>query len=267
MANQNPYSSFLTYLRNERVSHRTASGYCSDIRKFCRDRNLSLAGLSSDAFKGITPFDIETHLNSLSARGARAATLKRSLAGIRRFFAYLLVQGMVQANPADEVVLSVTDDRALNQEQVLSIFRFLRLRSREVSPRIALRDELILMFLIFVGLRRDHIPLLKVQSLEPSNGTLRLRVDGHTSVTVDGPVQGHLHMYFKRYPSRSGFLFTNDTGGRGLSAAALRKLLGEISKGLAMDLRHPCLHKTHLWLATNPESANILLARIEDIHE
>ena len=250
---------FQKYLSDAGVSYRTRSGYSSDIRTYLQTMTSSAGHLLPGAFAAVTAGDIERHLNDLSCQGARHSTLKRSLAGIRRFFDYLVTDKVVAKNPTDDLVLTVADERVLAEGQVLSIFRFLRLRSREVPPRRALGDELVLMLLIFGGLRQGQLSMLTATSFRPLNGVLEMRLNGHPATIVDGPVLGHLGAFLRRYAHGSAPLLLNQK--------KTRTLLREIASGLSMELDHVRLRRTYLWLRANPDVANSLLGRIEDIHE
>jgi site-specific recombinase XerC len=243
---------FQEYLRSEGVSFRTRAAYCTDLRNYLRHANGTRCA-------AVTASDIERYISAQASRGMRHATVRRRLAGIRRFFDYLVSSGALSENPAGDVVLGARDDAALPEKHILSIFRFLRLRSRQVSPRRAMAEELAMMLMMFVGLRQRHIERLSRTSLEPRNGAMQLKLTGGEAVEIDGPVLGHFRAYLRHYPTRSGPLF--------LSTRAVKRLLGEIASGLGIELDHRRIHRTYLWLRTNPEQAYALLSRIEDIHE
>ena len=243
---------FQEHLRAEGVSLRTRAGYLADLRDYFRR-----AG--SPGSTVVTASDLERYFAAQASGGMRRATIRRRLAGIRRFFDYLVACGTLNENPAEGVVLGPRDDTVLPEKDILSVFRFLRLRSRQVSPHRALAEELVLMLMVFAGLRQCHIESLSRSSLEGGNGTLQLKLNGTEAVEIDGPVLGHLRAYLRRYPHSSGRLL--------LSSRGTKRLLSDIAAGLGIALDHRRIRGTHLWLRLNPERAYTLLSRIEDIHE
>lgn len=248
---------FQKSLARSGVSRRTCSGYSADIRSFLEAMGPALA--SPVLPQHMDRAAIERYLEHLTSRGARPATLRRTLAGLRRFFGFLVTRGDLSHNPAAAVRYSPKGGSVLSQEQILSVFRFLRLRSREVPPRKAMADELILMLLIFVGLRQQHLGQLTRSSIEMKEGILSITPQEHAGVVIDGPVRGHLSAYLRRYHSGAGRLFPD--------RRATRRLLREVGTGLHLELDPFRLYRTHLQLRGAPELACWLLARIEDIHE
>jgi site-specific recombinase XerD len=246
---------FQKSLADSGVSRRTCSGYSADVRSF-----LEAMGPAAPTFpQQMDRAAIERYLEHLTSRGARPATLRRTRAGLRRFFGFLVTRGDLSQNPAAAAKYSPNGGPALSQDEILSIFRFLRLRSREVPPRRAMTDELMLMLMIFVGLRQQHLGQLTRSSIEMKDGIVSLTTRPPAGVVIDGPVRGHLSAYLRRYHGGAGRLFPGRT--------ATRRLLREVGTGLHLELDPFRLYRTHLRLRAAPELACWLLARIEDIHE
>lgn len=252
IAGEDLLGGFQEHLRTEGVSVRTRAAYCTDLRDYLRHTGLRRSA-------SVTPSDIESYLAALASRGTRQATIRRRLAGMRRFFDYLVTDGALKSNPALDVALAPPVDAVLPEKHILSIFRFLRLRSRQVSPRRAMAEELVVMLMMFAGLRQRHIESLSRPSCEGHNGALHLTLNGHEVVEIDGPVLGHLRAYLRRYPHTSGRFL--------LSSKGTKRLLKEVATGLGIELDHRGIRGTYLWLRANPERALMLLSRIEDIHE
>jgi len=249
---EDPLGGFQEYLRAEGVSFRTRAGYLADLRDYLRH--------AGDACSTeVTATDLERYFAAQASRGMRHATIRRRLAGIRRYFDYLVANGEVNENPAGDVLLGPPDGTVIPEKDILSIFRFLRLRSRQVSPQSALAEELVMMLMMFSGLRQCHVESLSSTSLEGRNGTMYVKLNGAEAVEIDGPVLGHLRTYLRRFPHTSGRLL--------LSSKGTKRLLSDIAKGLRIELDHRRIRGTLLWLRANPERAYTLLSRIEDIHE
>jgi len=243
---------FQEHLRSEGISLRTRESYSTDLRDFLRHA-------SGTPPAAVGPSEIERYLGAQLSRGMPRATVRRRLAGIRRFFDYLVASGSLVENPAADVVLGPRNETILPEKHILSIFRFLRLRSRQVSPRRAVTEELVVMLMMFAGLRQLHVERLSGSALTQCHGALQLRLNASEVVEIDGPVLGHLGAYLRRSPHTSGHLL--------LSSKAIKRLLAEIAAGLGIQLDHRRIRGTYLWLRANPERACWLLARIEDIHE
>lgn len=242
---------FREHLRSEGASFRTRAAYCTDVRDFLHHCGTSPleAGAS----------DLDQYISAQAGSGIRPSTVRRRLAGLRSYFEYLVTSGARGENPTRDLVMEANGEGALTEKCILSVFRYLRLRSRRVPPRRAWAEELAVMLMIFAGLRQSHFPKLSASSFEARNGFVQLKLGGKETVDIDGPLLGHLRAYRHRYEKAPGPFLVSSKGAR--------RLLAEIGNGLGLELDPRRIHRTSLWLRSDPERACTLLSRIEDIHE
>jgi integrase/recombinase XerC len=95
-------TNFLMYLQVERnASQETIRNYRSDLQQLRGFlRRTETAHPRVDA---ITSDDIRAYLHSLDQQGDKASSLARKLACLRSFFRFLVREGIVHTNPAEDL--------------------------------------------------------------------------------------------------------------------------------------------------------------------
>ena len=84
------------YLKTEKqASANTVSSYLRDVRQFASAMEEQEHSLAQ-----VTPLEVEGYIRRLTVLGKSPATVTRSLASIKSFYHYLLLQGEVSGNPA-----------------------------------------------------------------------------------------------------------------------------------------------------------------------
>lgn len=158
--------SFLEYLVAERSSpENTLKAYASDIENFLgylHDKDIDIA----DAHEGT----IEEYALHLREKGLAPTSLNRRLSAIRRFFAFLVEEGVVEKDPAS-VVPFARKHRLL--PDVLSAHEVERLlESPDTSTPTGLRDRAMLEVLYATGLRVSELVGLRLHDLNLPVGYL-----------------------------------------------------------------------------------------------
>lgn len=83
------------YLKAEKqASANTVSSYLRDVRQFAAAMEEQERPLAQ-----VTPMEVEGYIHRLTVLGKSPATVTRSLASIKSFYNYLLLQGQVAGNP------------------------------------------------------------------------------------------------------------------------------------------------------------------------
>ena len=119
---------FETYLAQAgRGSQNTVSSYVRDIRQFL---SFLQKDARADGWETVTPGDLRLFLADCLKRNQRS-TVARKLAGLRRFFAYLIDLGLVGKNPA-ELVKPPKEPKKLPRR--LSVDEAFYLLDAEVKP-------------------------------------------------------------------------------------------------------------------------------------
>jgi len=142
----------------------------NSIRSYERDLDAYLHFLKVDNPGEAAAVDIAAFLASLSERGISPASAARSLAAIRGFHKYLIIDGLAQHDPTTNLetprgwkrlpkTLSAADVEAL-------------LKQPDNSNRISVRDRAMLELLYATGLRVSELIGLRVQNVNLERGFL-----------------------------------------------------------------------------------------------
>ncbi|MGQ9496933.1 MAG: site-specific tyrosine recombinase XerD [Desulfotomaculales bacterium] len=159
---------FLDYLTVERgLSRHTRAAYARDLAKYAAFlHRLGVANLSVIAKDHITTF-----LLSLQQAGKAPATVARHLAAIKAFHRFLVLEGMVMANPAAEITAHRPGSRLPGVLTVGEVERLLAAPSP--TTVLGLRDRAILETLYATGLRVSELTALNVEDLDLTGGLIR----------------------------------------------------------------------------------------------
>ena len=155
MTTVSPLDAYLTHLTVERrLARNSVEGYARDLSGLAQF--ASQQGRSVDA---LTRSDLEGHVRDLMAEGRSPRSVARAVACYRGFFRFLVIDGRVTANPADDLrpprawktlprYLAVEDvDRLIEQPIV-------------TTPR-GLRDRALIELLYATGMRVSELLSLR----------------------------------------------------------------------------------------------------------
>ena len=98
--NFNDFETFL--IKEKHASENTVNAYMKDLEHF-RDFIVSR---SIDRLSDVSNSDIVAYLMELKKQGRSKSTVNRRLTSIRTFYKYLLREGKVRENPAEDIKLS-----------------------------------------------------------------------------------------------------------------------------------------------------------------
>jgi integrase/recombinase XerD len=158
---------FIAFLAVEKgLSRNTAESYLADLRKF--SSFLEGRGRAPESF---TREDIGEFLEALRAAGMSVASICRVLSSIRGLSKYLLLQGLMEGDPSENLPTPkkwLTLPRPLSREEVGEL-----LGSRG-EARLALRDSAMLELLYSSGLRVSELVSLKLSDINFEAGFLRV---------------------------------------------------------------------------------------------
>jgi len=143
--------SFLRHLETEkRFSENTVLSYRKDLEsleKYCLDQKIM-------AWRNLKTHHIRTYAAKIFSRGLGPRSIQRRLSGIRSFMNYLLREGLIKTNPANDVKTPKAPKRLPNVLDVDQINQLLNIT--ETNP-ISLRDKAILELLYSSGLRLSEL--------------------------------------------------------------------------------------------------------------
>lgn len=158
------YQHFLTEEKGS--SENTVSSYVRDISQYLHW--LTSESISSE---GATQSDVDRYTKYLLSLGKSNATVTRSLASLKSFYAYLQREGIVPANPAKGLSLEKVERKL---PQILTS-KEVELFLEQPDPRDAkgCRDKAMLELLYATGIRVSELINLNLEHLNLSAGFLR----------------------------------------------------------------------------------------------
>ena len=248
---------FIRTLTEQKASAHTIIAYRHDTHKF-------LGSCAQDA-TALQPSDIERYIEGLSQSGAKFSTVKRTLSVVREFFCFLLHRGEIEHNPAEKVKITPVPQNVLSSENVLSLLQYVAQHQRSNNCAVSLRyrrDELILLLMIFCGVRQYQIPLLKLSAIRRNEELFVLRVNERLSVKLSGEMLSKLRDYLSLRNSNSDTIFLDPLDGLPIAASAVHSLLRELNYRVAIRCSSSSLYHTFLQLHGDPEERKELLSSI-----
>lgn len=155
------------YLAEEKkASPNTLSSYLRDVNQF--RRWLEGEGLSEEQ---AVQADVEAYTKALSAKGKSVATVTRSLASLKSFYAFLQREGMVEANPAKGIAPAKVERKL---PQILTSKEVeLFLEQPDAADAKGCRDKAMLELLYATGIRVSELIGLDLEHLNLSAGFVR----------------------------------------------------------------------------------------------
>jgi integrase/recombinase XerC len=229
---------FAAHLREERgLSPRTVAGYRRDLeafRAFLGDMGLEAAGRQQ----------VRGFVGHLHRRGLAPRSIHRSLSALRTFFAYLIRERRILANPAEQVPAprqGKTLPRTLAPEQADALL------SAAVEGFEGLRDRALLELLYSSGLRVSEAAGLDLAGVDRRAGEARVLGKGRKTrvVPVGRKAVAALDAYLPERATRAAegesALFITRRGRR-MAVRTMQERVRALSGGAASPhtLRHSC---------------------------
>lgn len=156
---------FCEYLEFERgLSPRTLSAYRRDIERLAE--YLAARGTDDIGRAGVA--ELRDYTYHLKDRGLQPTSIRRNLAAIRTYFAFLLAEGLVVADPTDRVDLPRTWRRlpnVLHRDEVARL-----LDAPDLNDPLYWRDKALLEFAYASGVRVSELIGLKVRDVDLQEG-------------------------------------------------------------------------------------------------
>jgi integrase/recombinase XerC len=242
---------FAVHLREERrLSPATVAAYLADLRVLA---DACAADAGPTAWDRIHSGHIRDLIAARHRAGSSPRSLQRLLSSIRAFFAFLLREGALTANPATGV-RAPKSRRPL--PQVLDADQVGRLLAFPDTDPSAVRDRAMLELMYSSGLRLAELVGLDLDDLDPRDGTVRVAgKGGKTRIVPVGrqALAAVSHWLAARADLAAGTcqaLFVGP-GGKRLSPRTVQRRLARHALGQGVDtrihphtLRHSCA--THI---------------------
>lgn len=244
---------FIYYLAVERgLAENTLSSYLGDLNNFSfflEQEKTDIRQVNSDV--------LLTYIIHLKKDGKSSSTIYRHLAAIKSFFQFLVLEGEITNNPADDTKSPKLPKKLPSILSVSEIEKLLQQPSN--LTKTGIRDKAMLELLYASGLRVSELTALNLDDLNLEEGFLRCTGKGlkQRIVPIGSVAISHIESYLNRgrvflikqnRPAKNA-LFLNHFGSR-LSRQGLWKILKKYSKnaGIKNITPHTIRHSfaTHL---------------------
>ncbi len=171
---------FKTALVGNNFSPRTVRAYGDDALQFCRW--LATESVRWETPNTITKIDIAKFLSYLAKQGATGKTRFRKVIAIKKFFAFMKDNGIIQNNPTETIIPPMKERRDIvwlrkNEYKAL-------LFEASQNPR----DFAIIQTFLQTGIRLSELTNLTLDDLDLTNSTLLIQQGkGKKDRTIDLP--------------------------------------------------------------------------------
>lgn len=203
---------YVEYLKTtKKSSDNTVASYKRDLLKF------------ANYFKSLEQTDIhsinETNLNSyilfIEKQGMSMATVSRNIASIKSFFAFLLREGIVQADPSEQLKPPKIEKKTPDVLTISEVNKLLE-QPGNTTPK-EIRDRAMLELLYATGIRVTELVTLKVKDVNLKLGYVECH-DANKSriIPIEDAAQNALSAYLDGVRdsmcNNSDYLFSNCKG-------------------------------------------------------
>ena len=218
---------FRDYLQFERgVSPRTLDAYGRDITRlveYATRKDVHDVG-------ALTPSHLREFVYSLKDQGLQATSIRRTLSAIRTYFAFLLAENHVSADPTEKLEMPKVWRRlpgVLSREEVVRI-----LEAPDIADRMYWRDKALLEFAYASGVRVGELTTIKVRDVDLAEGVATVFGKGAKErvVPIGRSAQRALDVYLREVRpalarrDAEGTVFLNAQGS-GLTRMGVWKIL------------------------------------------
>ena len=209
----------------------TKRSYARDIASFFGTDSVTLA-----LARQVTFAHVNAHLAELEASGRAPATIKRRVASLRGFFAWLVSLGLLALNPADRHLVRRISAQKIG-DGILTVLTAKQARElvESVDRRSEswFRDQTLMLTLLHCVLRRSEAAAMEFEHIRPSGPYWVLdlpRTKGGTGQTVKVPphVAEQIAEMKMVYGHGSGPIWrslSNNSRGNRLSGSAIYQIV------------------------------------------
>lgn len=207
--------------------------YFGDVKRFAEWFQGNLLSAS--------PLDIAEYRRYLQEKGKKPSTVNRALVSLRVFYGFLVKQGLIKDNPAEDIKpVSATEiaPKWLSRQEQAALMR----AAREANNP---RDEAIIALMLHAGLRVSEVVCLDRNDIVigERSGTVTVRQgkgNKYREVPINKTARKILSRWLKENPE--GPLFPNRYGAQ-ITARAIRQMVAEYAyrakiKASPHTLRH-----------------------------
>jgi integrase/recombinase XerD len=266
ITNEELLTGFSEHLRKQAKSKHTIRAYLADVRKLVR---FFQNGNSEHPLTQTTPDSVDAYVQHLEATTPSDSSVKRQVMGLRQFFSFLVRRKLIQTNPIRSVSVVHLPVDAIPDSNLRRVFDHLYARQTTERPEDALRylrDELLLLFMLVLGVRQYQLPLLRVSGMKKEDGAYQLTVAQNFIIKLDTVILGLLHNYLKARQCNGDIIFVEPVTKRPISPASIHAVLTELTYAAGSPVTPKTIRHTFERFQTYPETANSLLEWIAHLH-
>ena len=183
--------SYLEHLRVERrLAEHTLESYARDLQGL-----LAYAAGLERAPETLSRADLEAFVRELRSRGLSPRSVARSVAAIRGLYRYLVIDGKVERNPAEDLrppQAWPSLPKFLSIEQVDAL-----IAQPDVSSALGLRDRAMIELLYATGMRVSELIAIRAGDLHLEASYLTCLGKGNKERVI--PIGDQATMWVKRY--------------------------------------------------------------------
>lgn len=233
--NFNDFETFL--IKEKHASENTVNAYMKDLEHF-RDFIVSR---SIDRLSDVSNSDIVAYLMELKKQGRSKSTVNRRLTSIRTFYKYLLREGKVRENPAEDIKSPRIEKKDI---EFLSIDEVNRLMTLPDESTKGIRDRAILELMYATGIRASELIDMKLDDLNMRMGFVKCTGEHSKAriIPIGRPARHALEDYV--YDARPVLLkkCTNEKlfvnyAGESMTRQGLWKILKEYGEEAGLKIR------------------------------
>ncbi len=167
----NPVERFLNFLTVEKgLSANTLEAYSRDINKF--KNYLVENGKDPGIF---TKSDIVSFISHLRDSGNQVATMARNIAALRGFCKFMLMEGMIEGDPIENLSTPKGWKRI---PRIIGIEEVAALLKKPEGKKLSLRDRAILELMYSSGLRASEVVTIKMGDINFEAGFITVSGKG-----------------------------------------------------------------------------------------
>ncbi len=163
---------FLKYIKHEkRYSQHTIDAYMGDINSFVHFQKLSNPEFS--LIENINHHSVRSWIVYLNEQSLSKRTINRKIIGVKRFYKYLLLEGVISANPFDKVIAPKMTKKlpSFVKEKEINNIEYIEQSQDDFSSQ---RDRLIFEILYCTGIRRSELINIEEKDIDIKAQTIKV---------------------------------------------------------------------------------------------
>lgn len=231
----NDFEKFL--IREKQASDNTVNAYMKDLEHF----EDFVVSRGIDRITDVSNSDIVAYLMELKKQGRSKSTVNRRLTSIRTFYKFLLREGKVRENPAEDIKSPRIEKKDI---EFLSIDEVNRLMTLPDESTKGIRDRAILELMYATGIRASELIDMKLDDLNMRMGFVKCTGEHSKAriIPIGRPARHALEDYvYDARPvllkkSTNEKLFVNYAG-ESMTRQGLWKILKEYGEEAGLKIR------------------------------